>query len=82
MDASHSDRELLSIRKSHNLINVTLHGSYALLVKTYRIQTHSVEVGNLLLDGAYLSLALEHSREEVVDLQLIVLCQHLEYAIA
>ena len=78
----HHLRERLGQRGSlfdlHDRGQVGLDRFGALLVQTYRIEPHFVEVGDLLVDRTRRGLDLGHLLKEVVDAHLVVLAQHVE----
>ena len=82
VQVSHHLRKLGEALHRHNLLDIRHHRSHTLGIEAYRVQTHSIEVGNLLLDGTLLCLSLGHSVEKFVNAHLVILAHHIEYAIA
>ena len=73
----HGDQRL-QIGDGIDLLQVSLHGSQSLLIKTHRVHTHLVEIRDLLLDRAGLCLHRGHRLEELVDLLFVGFAQHIE----
>ena len=81
MEFGHDAGQLSAVLDGEDLPDGALQRRGALGVQTRRIETHLVEVRNLLLDASRRGADLGHLREKLVDALLVVVAQHVERAV-
>ena len=81
VEFGHDAGQLSAVLDGEDLPDGALQRRGALGVQTRRIETHLVEVRNLLLDASRRGADLGHLREKLVDALLVVVAQHVERAV-